>query len=366
MNRTMTVVIAGALLAAATAPAGADDVLVRGLPPYDAVRVTGVRDCEVVFRTASGSEIVKPMKDVEGLLIVGQSDFNQAEELLRQRKPADAVAAFDAAARKAQGPWMDKLVQMRRLAAIDRAGLMDRATEEWLLIVEANHASEKSLSLRPQGAGPRGSADNAKAIALLEKTLQRLPDGAGKYAAAVRELLMKLYAAEGRQEQATAMAQALAASGVAVPRGPDQPGSGPAAPPPPQTAQLDAAAFLIEQGKAGDAVPQLQAKLRSYAERDLPRALLLLGKAQVRMAQKAAAAAARALLEQGGLNCMRVAVFFPDAPQAAEALYLAGSANALLGNSAAAQKAFRRVIEQYGSSEFARAAQADLDGPAGK
>jgi tetratricopeptide (TPR) repeat protein len=194
------------------------------------------------------------------------------------------------------------------------------------------------------------------AIDLLKVKLDRISDD--RYSLAIKQLLLSLYRVEGRDKEAVALAQEL--TKTISPNVPSRQPPSEQLPPGELRTQLDAAGFLIEKGQADRALLQIKLNLKHYSHGDLPKALLLAGKAQVLLAQKANAYKRRQLLLQGGLNFMRVGVFFPGFGEAPEALYQAGRVNAMLGNHQAAAKTYTLVIERYAKSGFADKAQAEL------
>jgi hypothetical protein len=128
---------------------------------------------------------------------------------------------------------------------------------------------------------------------------------------------------------------------------------------------LEAAAVMIASGQGEQALSQIEANLKSYSHVDLSGALLLAGKAQMQMAEKADKDAQRRLLLKAGLNFMRVAFFFPDRDEAPEALYEAGRVNALLGNKLAAWTAFEQVLQRHPKHAIAQKARAELAATSG-
>ena len=357
LSRGAIAMVAAASLAAA---APADSVYVQGSPPYLSVRVMNLIGCELVFRATAGGVIRKPVAEITFLKILGRSDLSEAEQLMKTGEKA--IARYDKAFRVAGESWMKRLVRHRLLRALDQAGTIGRAVEQWLAIVDANEASAQALALRPEKLAPKGSGENARAIELLVGKLGGVSEPS--YAAAIRQLLLKVYWAEGREKQAVALAKAIGESpAVREPGRERDPRPTPAGT---LQAQLEAAAVLIGSGRADQALPQIEANLKSYSHVDLSRALLLAGRAQMQMARKADKDGQRRLLLKAGLNFMRVAFFFPDRDEAPEALYEAGRVNALLGNTAAARTAFQQVLERYPKQKIAQKARAEVAAMSGR
>ena len=91
--------------------------------------------------------------------------------------------------------------------------------------------------------------------------------------------------------------------------------------------------------------------------------LLGAGKAQVFLSRSRPAAEKRTLLLAAGLNFMRVVAHFSESVSVSEALYEAAGVNRLLGNKAAAGKAYREVVDRGEDPKFvaqAKKALADM------
>jgi TolA-binding protein len=118
---------------------------------------------------------------------------------------------------------------------------------------------------------------------------------------------------------------------------------------------------LLQQGKAAEALADIQTNLRAYGEDELPQARMLSGTAHNALAQQAGDdAARRAELVAAGLDFMRVFAYWPKSEFGGEALLAAGRVNATLGNANAGAAAFQRVIAQYPQSPWAAQAKTDL------
>jgi TolA-binding protein len=281
---------------------------------------------------------------VESIQLAGKDAFNRAEKLQADPNTAGAaVAAYDEASSALKGGWQEKLLRLRRLGAADSAGLIDRATQDWLAAMDDSPTAGVE-ALRPKvGAKVTGSAG---AIASLETKLKTVKDAS--YQAAIKGLLLRLYEREGLKDKIAAMAGQLAAPGAAVSN----------------RDQLRALAAKIDAGQVSEALKDILDHLDQYDDSDLPRGLLLAGKAQMKLAEAAPdAPGKKKQYVTAGLSLMRVYAYYPKSPDAAEALYLAGQANESLPapNHAAARAAFEKVISEYSSSPFAASAKTALD-----
>ncbi len=323
---------------------------------YGKVNIAGFDGGKVVFViTGSGNRVSKQVSKIKTLQIDGHDSLNKAEELVGQGKAAEAVKLYDAAVGAGGAEWLEQLIRHRRLQALEQARMTGRATEEWVVIVEESKFSQESLALRPKFFAKQGSKENGRAIAILKARLEKLSPGAGEdYELALKQLLLELYQHEGRDKEATGLAKELAAGTAPDDKGPEKANGD-------VRAQLKATAYLLEQGEAESALEKINANLERYEHHDLPMALLIAGKAQMALAGKARQR--EELLLKAGLNFMRVATFFSEAPEAPEALYLAGRINAMFArpNRQAAGAAYEAVIVRYGQSSFAEKARAELE-----
>lgn len=335
-----------AILVLSGAAGGADQITVKRIP-YADVLITDVKDGMISFRTSAG-EATRSLRDVD-LIQLGRDDpFNRAEKLRADGNAARAVPAYDAAAKTARaGSWQERLIRCRRLTAASQAGLIDRAVEDWLACMDESPAAKEVLALRPAAAA-KGPA-NVKAIASLESKLKSVTDKS--YQAAIKGLLLVLYEKEGLTEKASALAAEISGAGSTPAAGSLRD-------------QLQGLELRLSQGQAAEVLADIQKNLDAYGEADLPKALLLAGKAQTRLAEAAKDAEGRKkALAAAGLDFMRVYTYFARSAEAPEALYLAGQANASLPqpNAAAAAAAYEKVIKEYASSPFAASAKAALE-----
>ncbi len=335
---------------AASAMAFADDVVVGGLP-YSGVTVKSADEFSITIRTRGGLR-AKDLADVSTISLDRSPLFNKAEKLLEAKRYAQAVGAYDKARKAESVAWRKKLIRARRLLALKRGGLLARAVREWLAITDENASSKDNLSrsirLAPSKAAVKGSKENAGAIVLLEAKDGKLK--AGAYRTAVRRLLMKLYLAEGRAEKAAKLAEQLTGSQSVTPGGGAKT---------PSTAglqtKLEAARAFIDRRQADKVLEIIEPSLKRFTPEQLSQALLLRGKAQLIKYRKAKD---RRMLLQAGLNFMRVVVFYPQAQETSEALYLAGIVNIELGNKQAARMALTKV--GAGSGKFSKSALNEL------
>ena len=330
------------------------------MPPLENVIVVEVKEGQLVYKLG-GNALSKDLKNVSLIRIEGQTAFNDAEAKMRAGKAAEAVAAYDEAAKDAPKPPVSQLLPLRRLRAAKQAKITDRAVADWLKIMDDNNASKEAVALAPgnEHFGARGSTQNAKASSILEAKLKELKDRK-EYATEVKQLLRKLYEADGQDEKAALLAKEIAGL-TEEPAGNGNTGS--EAPLP--RARLDATRDVIDKGQATaenleGIVKHFAAARKKYRAEDLPLALLVVGRAQMVLYEKGDKKD-KGPLAQAGLNLMRVHAHFPDSKEAPEALFYAGQVNLALGNRNGARLAYEAVTRSYGRSEMAAKAAAALE-----
>lgn len=345
--RTITAIVMLLLCQAAQA----DGVRIKKLM-YSDVQVVDFANGELHFRGLGNNRIVKPIAEVTLVSIDGRPALNKAELLLADGKAADAAAAYNKATEATTG-WLAELVQCRRLVALDRAGQIDKAAEQWLLLSGRDDGAW-ALKLRPTNLAPKGSGQNRSAIALL---VQRRKQVAHKHsdATAIDALLMDLYQRQGRTSDAAAVAARIADLTQTAPATATRPAQ--------TSEQLKAMAVLASQGQPGEVLGVIKANLRNdaYTAKQLPMAILLAGRAQQLLAEAADPPSRRKLLIAAGLDFMRVATFYPGSQQAPEAMLRAGQVNAALGNRWAAGNAWRLVIKKHPASQAAAEAAKTIE-----
>lgn len=340
--------------------AGDEVKMLRG-SSYSDVRVIEAKDGEVVFSLKNGRRIEKELTKVGQITIVDKTLFNKAEKLLAAGKAADAVKSYDDSVKGVSQKWMLELIRRRRFEALKQAPLLTRAIKEWMTIVEGSKYSHKSLSLKPTKFARAGSPDNSRAIKALESRIAKPPSKASKgYILALKQLLLDLYQLEGLKAKAAKLAEEL--TGITTPPSSDNGKNGLGPVVKNTAAQLKGVEVLLDQGKVGKVLEVIEGNLQTYSGEELPLALLLRGKAKTLQAKGKTGEEAQRMLLSGGLDFMRIFVYYPSSKEAPEALYLVGMMHTMLAgpNPRAANKAFRKVAKDYPSSEFADKAKAAL------
>ena len=351
-----------AILGAIVAPAGADQITTKGMPPLEA-RVTDVGGGTVSY-DRRGKLYRKPVDGIEEMKVSVLPNFSKAEALMKAGKAAEAVAAYDKANTGADSPdWAKLLVHYRRLRAAKAAGMIGPAVADWLVVVKDCSGSDASIAMIPAVPARKGAKGSTDAIELLERQLKG--DNGPGLKLAMTSLLEGLYRVEGKAGKASAP-QGGGNGGEPAPAA----NGGPRPPvgPPSEIrisvasggGQLREAAAQINAGQYVTAAKMIEQRLRGFGTQELPAALLLRGKALL-LAYEKGAARNRETLLAAGLSFMRVtACMGGSAAETPEALFYAAKVCEHLGNGVAAGNAYRQILSYHGSSEWAEKARAAM------
>jgi len=337
------------LAAAAVAATARADSFSVGKQPYSDIEIIGFQDNVLRYRFWNRREATKDLDEVTLILIDGQASFNDAEKLLAAGKYAEAADKYDGAARAADKAWLKELIRYRRLSALSGAGKVGDAVELWLGLVSDSGASAKVIALAPTKPGAKGSQDNKKAISLLEQKLAS--EKSKPLVAAMQALLLKLYGQEDDPKAGELAANMTGGEPSPVPQPGDKRTSGSLA------GHLLAVETLLKNGRASLALRRVEERLRDYSPSELPRALLLAGRARLAIHETGKD---REVLLEAGLNLMTIVVHFPQTTEAAWAMFHSGEVNEKLGNLSAARKAYEAVLTRYSKAEAAPQAKSAL------
>ncbi len=350
--RQQWAIIFVAIMAMATVAAGQDELKAGGVPHRN-IRITGMEDCAIVYEQA-GRENTKPLAEVNFLQIDGEDEFNEAENLLAAGEYEDALKKFRLARREAVDEWIQDLAELRRLQTMDQAGLIDQAVTLWLTVLTARYSSANALALVPKNLDLADDRAFDKAFDALEE--QREETGTATDVKRVAWLaMMDLQLAIARlkgdgsddaqrlAKEMLAVLNALAPADIIGVSG-----------------RLEVASVFVSDPQSAAAVKEIvTGDLYEYPDEQLPQALLLLGKAQLALAETGDED--KSLLTDAGNNLMHVVVFFGESEQAAEAYFLAAGVNRQLGNDKAARGAYQMIIDEYADSPFAAQAAEALE-----
>lgn len=313
---------------------------------YSAVKITNFADGKVAYTTSNGQNLVKPLGDIRRVSIKSVESLDEAEKMrIKGDAWADAVKLYDTAHAKAQRKWQQTLIAARRLGALNGGGMVDRAVKEWLVLVDENPGAAWALAARPTIMARQGAAANKAAMTTLERK-RTSGKRAPAYDAAIVDVLMKLYNHEGLTAKAAALADG------STPPSNGNGGNGGHVPAAGAFSRIEA---WLNDDKPGKAVDAIEKSLLSYTREQLPRALLLRGRARVLQAAGKTGQEKDRLLLQGGLDFMRVYSAFRTSREASEALFRAGRVHTMLSkrNIKAARAAYKQVISEFGKSKAA-------------
>ncbi len=157
----------------------ADSLVIDG-KNHIAVRVTGLADGYLVFRTANGTPKTARL-DTLDLITVDRgaafADFNQAERFVASGEPARAVSRYRRMVHMSKSFWSD-LLNARLARATDLAGQIDRATEYFIRVAQGNFSGPATaVHLMPRSIPDRRDGKTARAIGQLLSVSSQLPNG---------------------------------------------------------------------------------------------------------------------------------------------------------------------------------------------
>jgi len=254
-----------------------------------------------------------------------------------------AIRAYEAAAGLKVSAHVKTIIDYRLLSALDRAGWIDQAASKWLRLVDREGAVTSVIACRPKTLGEKGDPRNAKAINILGTRVRGMKDK--KYRTATLDLLIRLLSVEGHSDD---IARYLPKASA----GDD-----------PKLKLLRGVALLNkkEYAQAAKAVTDVLRQLdrESLSEALSVRAKALLAQAATETDKKEK----QKLMQEAGLDFMRVATFFRGTPRAGESLFLAGKIMASLPerpNRAAAVNAYKAVERDYAGTPIGQKASVAL------
>lgn len=372
MGRTIGLVSVLALVAVGALKA--DDIWIKGSKAgqtlqFSDVTFTEVKGGMISYRVGAAT-VTKLLSKVHKVHVTDEDALNQAEEILTGKNPDPAAAAkaYSKVKLSAAEQWLKLLVRYRRLSALNQTDLIDRAVADWLALMDSE-GPPSMAGLQPTGVGKKGSETNKRAIRTLKDKLKAVQSDKA-YRVAVQRLLMKVYRVEGMDAEADKIADAL------IGKRPNAGGNGGRTPTTATASasglqqKIDAYVSWIRPDQApaklAEAVRELEARRKFCNRGQLITVLLGAGKAQVFLSRSRPAAEKaekRKLLLAAGLNFMRVVAHFSESVSVSEALYEAAGVNRLLGNKAAAGKAYREVVDRGEDPKFvaqAKKALADM------
>lgn len=336
------------------APAGAapaDTVKLTGRAAFYHVKLVDFRGHRLVFRGVSRQQLRKPLQQVEWLAVAGLPELNEAERAFAAANWQRAAIGYEDALSHTEQPWLRRLIQMRLLAAADRAGRFDRAVDLLLGLLPQGPIPSEYL---PRHPGPVGSPVNRAALASLREALGT-PSSAGTDGVLPRlHLELSLYEGEPDRglapkappgkgvssQPASAPVEPLGIlPGLGDP-GASAPTSAPAAVLTADSFLLSAARQALDTGHHEWAAALIRRALPYVHPADAAPYRLVLGRCWIELGR----------YPQAASELLAVATGSPDARQATAALYYAGLAHERMGRTDVARQMYREALETFGVS----------------
>jgi TolA-binding protein len=342
------------------------------------------KDYTVAIKLSSRKTIRKNLTEIAQIVSTSNDALTKAEEAVKKKQFDEALTLYDQALKNARTPWMGRLIEIRRFQALGKTGKINGAIAEWIKRCDESPAA---VGFAPTGFAPKASKANDQAVTTLENKIKVLEKDLAKnkvYIMGLLNLKMKIQEANGNPDAVILTAEQLDAVTSDQPRptvisstkAPEKTPSESPAPEPsvnpekksasevaivtdepasaPKAADgwknLDVLENLLKTGKADTVIERIQTGLKKYDNKQLPEAMLLLGKAQMQKFE-ADDGTDKKLLVAAGLNFMRVYVGFDKAPQASEGLYLAGVVNGMIGDKNSGKLAMRQLISEYAQAD---------------
>ncbi|MBS3733560.1 MAG: hypothetical protein KGY99_01385 [Phycisphaerae bacterium] len=349
MIRQRTINLAAVAMAVVTvcAVAPADTVDDNGTVWHN-VRVSDCADGALSFEWRTQS-LSRPLERIRRITLYDQPAFNKAESQL-QEAPARAVALYDRAEKNARRDWLKRLIAYRRLTALGKAGRIGQWVRHWGQLLKEGDEPLVAAEFRPASLGT--PEQNGQALQHLQSLLEGVDDE--RVAPAIRAVMATLRRA-GADDAAEGSEAAPSERPAADTRDMDVSVRAAAEQ---RSRRLRDMESLLASGDARAAVRAIDAQLPELTDDELPRALYLAGMARMKASPEASNAAE--LLAEAGVMFMKVAVFYPFADDAPEALLRAGTVSERLGNDGGAASAYEVVVARYADSASAKAARRRL------
>ncbi|KKL74465.1 hypothetical protein LCGC14_2064640, partial [marine sediment metagenome] len=161
-TRVWLLALAGAIFPAGMA-AGDSVLLTSGLR-YEPATVLNAEDGMLSFRVVSGRTVVKSLAQVAVIQLAGDEKFNRAETLARAGKLAEAVAAYNAAARGVGVGWKKALIGYRLVKAAETGGKIADAVSGWLAMMDVAFRHPIRLIANALGIAPASMIARGKEL----------------------------------------------------------------------------------------------------------------------------------------------------------------------------------------------------------
>jgi hypothetical protein len=341
------------LVGAGLAPRVRADQVVMSDANYPGARIVGMERGQLRFRSADGGLHNVWLDEVELILVDRHGlfdDFNQAERFRGEGQAARAVLRYRRAHRLAEDFWVD-LIAARMLLACDAAEQLDNAVLNFIRVAQGTHAGLPAAArLLPEAIPPERTKRAQRAI-------EQLHAAESKDSEKGHQALFQLLRFEILRRTGDARAELLAphAGDLAIPAE--------ARTPEVYAIVLHALRAWLRGEITAPGLAALDRALGTCPEGAMPGLLLLKGETLQRTA------ATRDQMLRAAWPLMRVAIHFPDSPEAPEGLYGTARILARIGRADKAADLLAECIAHESVSEETRAAamaaRADLPPEAG-
>ncbi|MEI7837917.1 MAG: hypothetical protein WCK05_16060, partial [Planctomycetota bacterium] len=164
-------------------------------------KILGFQNGAVIYRTPSGEQIEKPIRDILQITIDGQEAFNQAEQLRQEGKNAEAAKFYDTIISSGDQPWLIELARYRTGSVVTEPGLFSDKSDQPPEVRPSSNAwtpkpsspaADKTVDLdRPRQENVRLRTEQSPAP---ERARATIPNAAARQQAT--KLLNEVYVAE--------------------------------------------------------------------------------------------------------------------------------------------------------------------------
>lgn len=317
----------GCTLVVSTLRVAHADQIVADTENHTGARLIAFENGQLRFRTADG-ELKTAWPHEVSLLIVDRGgtfdDFNQAERFFASGEPERAIIRYRRAQGLSEGFWSD-LITARTLLACDAAGQLDKATANFIQLLDGRRAGPAAARLFPKNIPKQRDGKASRAIEQLDGALRKAPEDVQ---GVLLELLRYEILRRTGDNRAVRAAQRVAALSI-----PPDAGSEPAF-----AILLDGMGRALEEDVRFVAPSALDGAIRDCPESVLPGFLLLKGRVLLKSASN------REEAIRAAWAFMRVAIHFHNDPRATNGLYGAALALERIGRTGKAMELLEECL----------------------
>ena len=312
----VAVAIAAALLPSV---ASADRILSADSPPISGITVERIADGELVYTSAMGARITKPVHQIGGLVVSAFERVKEAEDAAFDGEPGRAHEILEAELGRDRPDWLKRWIRYRLMHLAAQAGRPLEAVKRYASLVRRD-VHPNFLRNPPVEAIGKAEAETRKKIrAVLEGISAEIPEE-GPVAKAFREL--ERYAAERGEGQRAPGESAI-----------------------PMSAGLgdDEITALLKRGAFERALERTEKALSGPTGGRMAQLLYQNGLAHLGLAEKQGS---ERHFKSAGLSFMRAVIYFPRSLYAGPCLLEAGRVHAAIGRPEKAVELYDRALNQ--------------------